>query len=650
MQLVAAVAAVALSVVGLEATALPSSEAAPAPRAAAPHITSLTPSSGPTVGGTAVSITGTGFSKLSRVTFGSAVAVVTASTATSVSTLAPAGSQGSVQVTVTAAGGTSQPASFLYVTVPAPGPVTSLSSVAATTSVGLAWANPADPSFAGVAIRRSTGSTPPGTPGEGVLVGDVAAPTNAFVDTSAAPGKTYAYALFTHDSAAHYSASASTTLTTLRATRAPIVTGMTPRSGPPSGGTAVTITGAGFSKGVKVDIGGTNATITSSTTTSLVVTTRAHTPGPAMVKVRTAAGANPDTVFATYTYTTPPLPDVTAPGPVTGLSAAAVSSTSVGLTWTRPGDADYAGVVIRRASGSTPPATVTDGQLVATLDASATSYTDTGLTPATGYAYAVFTRDAVPNYGAPATTTATTPPLPDVTAPGPVTGLSAAAVSSTSVGLTWTRPGDADYAGVVIRRASGSTPPATVTDGQLVATLDASATSYTDTGLTPATGYAYAVFTRDAVPNYGAPATTTATTPPLPDVTAPGPVTGLSAAAVSSTSAGLTWTRPGDADYAGVVIRRASGSTPPATVTDGQLVATLDASATSYTDTGLTPATGYAYAVFTRDAVPNYGAPATTTATTPPLPDVTAPGPVTGHAGPRSRATSVAPDLDPALV
>jgi len=47
--------------------------------------------------------------------------------------------------------------------------------------------------------------------------------------------------------------------------------------------------------------------------------------------------------------------DITAPGPVTGLRVAADSSndTSISLHWTNPTDADFTGVVIRRALGST---------------------------------------------------------------------------------------------------------------------------------------------------------------------------------------------------------------------------------------------------------------------------------------------------------
>jgi len=147
--------------------------------------------------------------------------------------------------------------------------------------------------------------------------------------------------------------------------------------------------------------------------------------------------------------------DTTAPGPVTALSVSATTASSVSLSWTNPTDTDLAGVMIRRAAGSTPPASPTAGTLVANTTGS--GYTDTGLSAATTYAYAVFARDAVPNYATGATTTATTASVGDTTAPGPVTALSVSATTASSVSLSWTNPTDTDLAGVMIRRAAG--PP-----------------------------------------------------------------------------------------------------------------------------------------------------------------------------------------------
>ena len=119
---------------------------------------------------------------------------------------------------------------------------------------------------------------------------------------------------------------------------------------------------------------------------------------------------------------------VTPPAPVMGLSATAASATSIALAWTNPTAAAFTGVTIRRTSGATAPATVTDGTPVnVPASSTATTYTDTGLTAGTQYSYAVFAHDGVPNYAPAATATATTTTQvgPDVTAPGPVTGVSA---------------------------------------------------------------------------------------------------------------------------------------------------------------------------------------------------------------------------------
>ena len=104
-------------------------------------------------------------------------------------------------------------------------------------------------------------------------------------------------------------------------------------------------------------------------------------------------------------------PDTTAPGPVTAVSASNPTTTSLTLSWTNPTDADLTGVMIRRATGTTPPTTPTAGTLVTDKARPGTTHTDTGLTPGTTYAYALFAHDAVPNHATAATTTATTTPI-----------------------------------------------------------------------------------------------------------------------------------------------------------------------------------------------------------------------------------------------
>src|SRR5215475_2444584 len=111
---------------------------APAP---APTVTNVNPNTGPTSGGTSVTITGTNFSGATAVRFGSnAAGSFTVDSATQVTATSPAG-VGTVDVTVTTAGGTSAISSsdrFTYVTnVNGPvGTTTALSSSQNPSSFG----------------------------------------------------------------------------------------------------------------------------------------------------------------------------------------------------------------------------------------------------------------------------------------------------------------------------------------------------------------------------------------------------------------------------------------------------------------------------------------------------------------------------------
>jgi len=102
-----------------------------------PSVTSLTPDSGPTGGGTTVVIGGTNLSSPTSVTFDGNDGTVTASSATSISVTTPAaptGVSGFVTVVVTTAGGPfSDPFSFDYVLAPS---ITSVSPAAGPTAGG----------------------------------------------------------------------------------------------------------------------------------------------------------------------------------------------------------------------------------------------------------------------------------------------------------------------------------------------------------------------------------------------------------------------------------------------------------------------------------------------------------------------------------
>ncbi|PSJ57100.1 hypothetical protein C7I85_22975 [Mesorhizobium soli] len=93
-----------------------------------PTVTSISPTSGPATGGTVVTITGTNFTGATAVKFGATNATsYTVNSSTQITATAPAGSVGTVDVTVTTAGGTSATSAwdrFSYLVAPV---VTSIS-------------------------------------------------------------------------------------------------------------------------------------------------------------------------------------------------------------------------------------------------------------------------------------------------------------------------------------------------------------------------------------------------------------------------------------------------------------------------------------------------------------------------------------------
>ena len=88
---------------------------------ASPAVTAISPNNGPTTGGTTVTITGTNLTGATAVTFGGAAAAsFTVNSATSITAVSPAEAAGTVDVTVTTAGGTSAKTAadqFTFITI-----------------------------------------------------------------------------------------------------------------------------------------------------------------------------------------------------------------------------------------------------------------------------------------------------------------------------------------------------------------------------------------------------------------------------------------------------------------------------------------------------------------------------------------------------
>jgi len=303
--------------------------------------------------------------------------------------------------------------------------------------------------------------------------------------------------------------------------------------------------------------------------------------------------------------------DTTAPTTPAGLTASAVSSSQINLSWAA--STDNVGVSGYRVYRG--------GALLTTVGA-VTTLQNTGLAASTTYSYTVQAIDAAGNASGQSTAaSATTPVAPDTTAPSTPSGLTASATSSSQIGLSWTA--STDNVGVTGYRVFRG--------GALLVTLGA-VTTYQDSGLSPSTTYSYTVQAVDAAGNAsGQSVAVSASTPAVPDATAPSTPSGLTASAASSSQIGLSWTA--STDNVGVTGYRVYRG--------GALLVSVGA-VTTLQNTGLSPSTTYSYTVQAVDAAGNAsGQSAAASATTPAATDTTAPSVPTGLKGKAVSGTQV---------
>ena len=279
---------------------------------AAPAVTGLSPTSGPASGGTLVTITGTGLSGATAVDFGMTPATnVTVVNATTITADSPSGT-GIVDVTVITAGGTSEasPADqFSYVAAPA---VTGLSptsgpasggTLVTITGTGLSGATAVDFGMTpatNVTVVNDTTITADSPSGTGIV--DVTVIT-AGGTSETSPADHFAYVA------------------------APAVTGLSPTSGPESGGTLVTITGTGLSGAIAVDFGMTSATNVTVVNDTTITADSPSGTGIVDVTVITAGGTSETSPADHFAY-------VAAPTVSTSTGALALGSTIAGSVGT----------------------------------------------------------------------------------------------------------------------------------------------------------------------------------------------------------------------------------------------------------------------------------------------------------------------------
>lgn len=200
----------------------------------------------------------------------------------------------------------------------------------------------------------------------------------------------------------------------------------------------------------------------------------------------------------TATVTTPAAPDTTSPSIPTNVSAVATAYNSITINWTASTDnVGVAGYYVLRS--------ISGGAFQTVAHVSGTGYTDTSVSANTAYSYEVEAYDAAGNVSVPsATATVTTPTQTDTTPPSQPAGLTASAVSSSQINLSWTASTDnVGVTGYLIYRNNSQIANITT---------NLSTPSFGDTGLAANTSYSYYVVAYDAASNKSAASATVSAT------------------------------------------------------------------------------------------------------------------------------------------
>jgi chitodextrinase len=204
-------------------------------------------------------------------------------------------------------------------------------------------------------------------------------------------------------------------------------------------------------------------------------------------------------------------PDTVPPTAPTSLAATPISGTQVTLAWTASTDnVAVTGYRVERCQGA-------GCSTFAEIGTSTTlTYTDTGISAASTYAYRVRATDAAFNLGPYSNVAPATTPAPDTEAPSAPGVLTATAVSGTQIDVAWGAATDnTGVAGYRLERCQGTGCTAFTKFGTTI-----TSTSFSDVGLSVNTSYTYIVRAQDAAGNLGpysnvASATTLATNPNL---------------------------------------------------------------------------------------------------------------------------------------
>jgi len=303
---------------------------------ATPVISTVVPNQGPVTGGTTVALSGSAFSGATAVRFGAASAAFTLVSSTQATATAPAGTAGTVSVTISTPGGTSAGVPYTYVpapsltaVTPSQGPLAGANSVTLTGSgftsaTAVTFGGVSASSFTVVSATQITAVPPTAAAGP--------VPVTVSTPGGSTRGDVFYYYL-----------------------APPVLTGGSPASGPTAGGTTVVLTGSGLLTASAVRFGAIPAAFTVVSDTRLDALAPAAVAATVDVTVVTPGGTSNATA---YTYLAAPVLSTLTPtqGPAGG-----------GTTVTLTGASLTAAASVLFGTAPAAFTVVSDSQLTATV-------------------------------------------------------------------------------------------------------------------------------------------------------------------------------------------------------------------------------------------------------------------------------------------
>jgi outer membrane autotransporter protein len=381
-------------------------------------VASISPISGAAGGGTAVTISGTGFTGATGVTIGGVAATFAVVNATTITAATPAHAVGTVDVVVTRPGSAGTGTGlFTYIAAPT---VTAILPVSGPTGSGTAIT---------ISGTNFTGAT-------AVTIGGVAATGIAIVNPTTITATTPAHAAGTVNVAVTTSGGTGTGTGLFTYIAAPTVTVINPASGPITGGTSVTISGTDFTAATAVAIGGVAASgFTVVNATTITAITPVHAFGAVNIVVTTASGTG--TGLGLFTYVDGPTVTAVSPagGPMSGGTAITITGT------------DFTGATAVTIGGVAATATtvVDANTITAVTPAHTAGAVDVAVTTPSG----TLAGSGLYTYLAAPTVTAINP------ASGPITGGTAVTITGTSlIGVTAVTIGGVAATGIAVVNAT----------------------------------------------------------------------------------------------------------------------------------------------------------------------------------------------------